>query len=59
MDNAVPVDIAAALPLERMRLVRLCARLSGNPDAAEDLAHETLAEAWRHAHKFRGQEGLR
>jgi hypothetical protein len=46
------------LPLERMRLVRLCAHLSGNADAAEDLAHETLAEVWRHAHKLRGQEGL-
>ena len=29
------------------RLVRLCAHLSGDRDAAEDLAQETLAEAWR------------
>ncbi|HEY0070872.1 MAG TPA: RNA polymerase sigma factor [Chloroflexia bacterium] len=35
------------LVAERARLVRLCARLSGSPDAAEDLAQETLIEAWR------------
>lgn len=41
--------IAALTPGERGRLVRLCARLSGDPAAAEDLAQETLLEAWRHA----------
>lgn len=35
------------LVAERSRLVRLCAQLSGSPDAAEDLAQETLVEAWR------------
>ena len=30
---------------ERARLVRLCARLTGDPTAAEDLAQETLVEA--------------
>ncbi len=35
------------LPNERARLVRLCARLSGDANAAEDLAQETLIEAWR------------
>ncbi|HYP19505.1 MAG TPA: sigma-70 family RNA polymerase sigma factor [Chloroflexia bacterium] len=35
------------LVAERARLVRLCARLSGSPDAAEDLVQETLIEAWR------------
>ena len=35
------------LVAERARLVRLCAQLSGWPDAAEDLAQETLIEAWR------------
>jgi DNA-directed RNA polymerase specialized sigma24 family protein len=34
-------------PAERDRLVRLCARLSGSMEAAEDLAQETLLEAWR------------
>jgi RNA polymerase sigma factor (sigma-70 family) len=37
---------------ERARLVRLCARLTGDPDVAEDLAQETLVEAWRHMHKL-------
>lgn len=32
---------------ERARLVRLCRRLTGDADAAEDLAQETLLEAWR------------
>jgi RNA polymerase sigma factor (sigma-70 family) len=37
---------------ERTRLVRLCTRLTGNPDVAEDLAQETLLEAWRNFYKF-------
>src|SRR5262249_33815491 len=37
---------------ERTRLVRLCTRLTGNPDVAEDLAQETLLEAWRNLYKF-------
>jgi RNA polymerase sigma factor (sigma-70 family) len=32
---------------ERRRVTRLCARLSGDPAAAEDLAQETMLEAWR------------
>jgi RNA polymerase sigma-70 factor (ECF subfamily) len=42
---------------ERARLVRLCARLTGSGDAAEDLAQETLLEAWRNAHKLRDPAG--
>lgn len=38
---------------ERARLVGLCAHLTGNPDAAEDLAHEVLAIA------LHGEAGLR
>jgi RNA polymerase sigma factor (sigma-70 family) len=41
------------LPMERPRLVRLCARLTGNYEAAEDLAQETLFEAWRQAANLR------
>ena len=37
---------------ERARLVRLCARLTGNPGVAEDLAQETLLEAWRNQQKL-------
>jgi RNA polymerase sigma factor (sigma-70 family) len=41
----------------RRRLVRLCAVISGDPAAAEDLAQETLLEAWRNSHKLRDSEG--
>src|SRR5262249_35681608 len=37
---------------ERGRLVRLCARLTGDPGVAEDLAQETLAAAWRRRDKL-------
>lgn len=37
---------------ERPRLVQLCARLSGNREAAEDLAQETLLQAWSHAERL-------
>jgi RNA polymerase sigma-70 factor (ECF subfamily) len=40
------------LASERARLVGFCAHLTGNPGAAEDLAQETLLEAWRNRHKF-------
>ncbi|MCG8351451.1 MAG: sigma-70 family RNA polymerase sigma factor [Chloroflexales bacterium] len=39
--------INQALALERPRLVRLCASLTGDAAVAEDLAQETLLEAWR------------
>lgn len=43
---------------ERAWLVRTCAMLIRNADAAEDLAQETLLEAWRHQEKLydRGSE---
>jgi len=41
----------------RRRLVRLCATISGDPAAAEDLAQETLLEAWRNAHKLHDPAG--
>jgi RNA polymerase sigma factor (sigma-70 family) len=43
---------------DRLRLVRLCAMLSGFPDAAEDLAQETLLEAWRNQHKLEDPDGV-
>ncbi len=48
----------AALPLQRSRLVRYCSQRTRNVDAAEDLAQETLFEAWRHLHKLHDPEGL-
>lgn len=38
-------------------LVALCYRLTGDPDAAEDLAQETLYEAWRNLHKLHDPSG--
>lgn len=37
---------------ERAWLVRYCASLSGRPEQAEDLAQETLVEAWRNRQKL-------
>lgn len=48
-----PEDVLAA---ERAHVVRLCARFTGDRDAAEDLAQETLFEAWRHEHRLRDPE---
>lgn len=42
---------------DRRKLVRLCAAISGDSTAAEDLAQETLLEAWRNAHKLRDPGG--
>jgi RNA polymerase sigma-70 factor (ECF subfamily) len=52
----VPAD-EATLSTERARLVRLCYRLTGSLDAAEDLAQETLYEAVRNAHKLHDGSG--
>lgn len=41
---------------EHAWLIRLCARLTGNSEIAEDLAQETSLEAWRNLHKFDTQE---
>src|SRR3712207_5860250 len=46
-----------ALQNERGRLVGLCARITGDVDAAEDLAQETLLEAWRNVHKVHDPSG--
>ncbi|HSK89396.1 MAG TPA: RNA polymerase sigma factor [Anaerolineales bacterium] len=41
------MDFETKLADERSRLVRLCAWFSGNQEAAEDLAQETLMAAWK------------
>lgn len=51
-------NLNTALHHERARLVRLCAAWTGDPHAAEDLAQETLVEAWRQIHKLRDMAGL-
>lgn len=46
------------LSAERPRLTRLCAYLVGDADAAEDLAQETLFEAWRHIDRLRDPDAF-
>jgi RNA polymerase sigma-70 factor (ECF subfamily) len=41
--------LAEITPEERERLLRYCARVTGDVHAAEDLVQETLLEAWLHA----------
>ncbi len=45
------------LPAERARLVGLCVHLTGNAGITEDLAQETLVEAWRQQSKLRDPAG--
>lgn len=47
----------AWLESERRRLVRLCASITGDAAIAEDLAQETLLEAWRHRDRLREPSG--
>src|SRR5579885_2762403 len=58
MNDLIDVDngLEISLALERPRLVGLCARLTGRNDIAEDLAQETLLEAWRHLNDLRDQQ---
>ena len=44
---------------ERARLVRLCGWFSGNPEAAEDLAQETLIAAWKSREQLTALEKLK
>ena len=53
-----PFSLEAALQAERPRLTRLCAHLTGDASAADDLAQETLIEAWRNAYKLRDPAGF-
>lgn len=52
------VNLATPIPMsitaeERAQLVRICQRAAHDRDTAEDLAQETLFEAWRSWHKLR------
>lgn len=51
-------NVTAAFVAERPRLIRFCARITGDWEAAEDLAQETLTEAWRVRTNLRDIQGL-
>jgi RNA polymerase sigma factor (sigma-70 family) len=51
-------DLSYALVAERPRLVRLCRQMTGSAEVAEDLAQETLLEAWRLLDRLREPAGL-
>ena len=44
--------------VDRARLVRLCAAMTGDRGAADDLVQETLLEAWRIRHRLHQSEGF-
>ena len=50
--------LALALAHERDRIVRFCIRYTGSAEAAEDLAQDTLVEAWRHVDRLRTSDGI-
>jgi DNA-directed RNA polymerase specialized sigma24 family protein len=52
------LSLETSLALERARLVRLCAKITGDGIIAEDLAQETLLEAWRHIDNLRSRDKL-
>jgi RNA polymerase sigma factor (sigma-70 family) len=51
--SAGAVALATLSQADQTWLERYCAYCSGDRDAAEDLAQETLVEAWRNRHKLR------
>lgn len=53
---APEASFEALLGGERARVVRFCVYMTGNPGVAEDLAQETLLEAWRNWQKFSVQD---
>jgi RNA polymerase sigma-70 factor (ECF subfamily) len=56
MGPTSPLLLWETLVHERARLVGLCATIVRNSDAAEDLAQETLYEAWKHQHELRERD---
>lgn len=56
-DKTLDRQFEALLEAERPRLVQLCRRLAGDGDVADDLAQETMLEAWRQRHKLTDWHG--
>jgi len=55
--SALPIFAETTLSGEWSRLVHLCTQLTGSSEAAEDLAQETLYEAWRHRDQLHDPQG--
>ncbi len=51
--SAGALALASFSEADQLWLARYCAYHSGDRNAAEDLAQETLVEAWRNHHKLR------
>jgi RNA polymerase sigma factor (sigma-70 family) len=58
-DCAEELDFETALARQRTRLVRLCAWFTGSPEAAEDLAQETLIAAWKNREQLHSPDKLK
>jgi RNA polymerase sigma factor (sigma-70 family) len=52
-------NFETVLRAEHERLIGFCSYLTGDPDEADDLAQETLIEAWRNQHKLYDPTGIR
>jgi RNA polymerase sigma-70 factor (ECF subfamily) len=50
------ISVRDSLVDQRSRIVGLCATLVRDRDVAEDLAQETLYEAWKHQHELRDND---
>ncbi len=55
--SVLPLFAETTLSGEWARLVRLCTQLTASPETAEDLAQETLVEAWRHRDQVHDPQG--
>src|SRR5215211_344961 len=53
------LDFETRLIGERPRLVRLCAWFTGNEEAAQDLAQETLIAAWKNRDQLTSPDKLK
>ena len=46
------------LTTQRLRLLGLCAYLTGDPDSAEDVLQEVMLEEWRSIDKLRDPDAV-
>lgn len=58
-DRPSRLDVAQSVSANRDQLLRFCARYTGDPIAAEDLAQQTLLEALEHSHELRNPNAYR